>query len=96
MIRNYQLESQAKEVEVEVETWKEKVVEVNRKRRVFQVSSRGTEARRVKGSIADTADCTYAVLDDDVPLVGIYGETFVDVGKQVARSDHRHDPARDG
>lgn len=38
MIRNYQLESQAKEVEVEVEAWKEKVVDVNRKRRVFQVS----------------------------------------------------------
>jgi hypothetical protein len=38
LIRNYQLESQAKEVEAEVEVWKEKVVEVNRKRRVFQVS----------------------------------------------------------
>jgi hypothetical protein len=41
LIRNYQLESQAKEVEAEVEVWKEKVVEVNRKRRVFQVSFTG-------------------------------------------------------
>ena len=39
LIRNYQLESQAKEVEAEVEVWKEKVVEVNRKRRVFQEST---------------------------------------------------------
>jgi len=49
LIRNYQLESQAKEVEVEVETWKEKVVEVNRKRRVFQVSFPGYRATTCKG-----------------------------------------------
>lgn len=39
LIRNYQLESQAKELEAELEVWKEKVVEVNRGRRFFQVSA---------------------------------------------------------
>jgi pre-mRNA-splicing factor SPF27 len=52
LIRNYQLESQAKEVEAEVEVWKEKVVEVNRKRRVFQVSF----VMRL-WSVADETEC---------------------------------------
>lgn len=36
LIRNYQLEGEAKEVEAEVEQWTERVTEVNRSRRVFQ------------------------------------------------------------
>lgn len=36
LIRNYQLEGEAKEIEAEVEEWREKVTEVNRSRRVFQ------------------------------------------------------------
>jgi pre-mRNA-splicing factor SPF27 len=36
LIRNYQLEGEAKEMEAEVEQWREKVTEVNRSRRVFQ------------------------------------------------------------
>lgn len=36
LIRNYQLDGEAKEIEAEVEEWREKVTEVNRSRRVFQ------------------------------------------------------------
>ncbi|KAJ9106396.1 hypothetical protein QFC21_001542 [Naganishia friedmannii] len=36
LIRNYQMDGEAKEMEAEVEQWKERVTEVNRSRRVFQ------------------------------------------------------------
>lgn len=37
LIRNFQLEAEAKELEKEVEAWKEKVTDVNRNRRLYQV-----------------------------------------------------------
>ena len=36
LIRNYQLEGEAKEIEQEVAQWTERVTEVNRARRVYQ------------------------------------------------------------